>query len=378
MGLSMRELNRATLARQLLLGREALPVPDAVRRIVAVQAQEPASPYIALWNRLRGFDPAELDAAFGSAQVVKATTMRITLHAVHAADYPRFHQAMQPSLRASRLYDKRFVPSGLTAAEAEELIGDLLSFASQPRSNAEMEAWFAGQIGGSAKAAWWALRTFTPVRHAATGGPWTFGTRPSYVAAGIPASRGDLDVSDDALSVLARRYLEGFGPATAADLARFALVQMPRARGALAAIAGSLEELQGPDGVTLYDVPGGLRPPADIPAPPRLMAMWDSVLLAHAERGRLIPEQYRKALTRSNGDVLPALLVDGTVAGVWRTAGPGIEATAFRPLPRADWDGLAAEAAGLLELLGGRDPRPYRRFDRWWDDLPAHEVRMLA
>lgn len=374
----MRELNRATLARQMLLRREAMPAADAVRRAVAVQAQEPASPYIALWNRLDGFDPAALDAAFASAEVVKATSLRITLHAVHAADYPAFHQAMQPSLRASRLSGKRFVPSGLTAAQAEALIGDLLEFAELPRSNAEMEAWLAGRVSGEAKAAWWALRTFSPVRHAPGGGPWTFTPRPLYVAAGIAPSPGDPALSDAALRVLARRFLEGFGPASAADLARFALVQVTRARAAVAAIAGSLDVLEGPDGVTLYDVPGGPRPPGDTPAPARLMAMWDNVLLAHAARGRLIPEEYRTFLTRSNGDVLPALLVDGMVAGVWRTAPGGIEATAFRPLPRQAWDELAGEAAALLALLAERDPRPYRRFDRWWDALPAAEVRVLA
>ena len=378
MTVSMRELNRATLARQMLLRREAVPAADAVRRVVAVQAQEPASPYIALWNRLDGFDPAELDAAFASAAIVKGTSLRITLHAVHAADYPDFHQAMQPSLRAARLLDKRFVPSGLTAAQAEDLIGDLLEFAALPRSNAEMEQWLAGRVSGEAKAAWWALRTFAPVRHAPGGGPWTFTPRPLYVAAGIAPSSGDRELSDAALRVLARRYLEGFGPASAADLARFALVQVTRARAALAALASSLDVLDGPGGVTLYDVPGGPRPPGDPPAPARLMAMWDSVLLAYAQQGRVIPEDYRKLLARSNGDVLPALLVDGMVAGVWRTLDGGLEATAFRPLPACAWDELAGEAAALLALLAERDPRPYRRFDRWWDGLPAAEVRVLG
>lgn len=380
MSLTPRELNRATLARQLLLRREAVPADEAVRRVVAVQAQEPASPYIALWNRLDGFDPADLDAAFASGAVVKATSLRITLHAVHAADYPVFHQAMQPSLRSARLLGSRFAPSGLTAAEADELIGELLEFAARPRANAEIRDWLAGRISGDARAAWWGLRTVSPVRHAPSGGPWAFTARPRYVAAGIAPSSGDQDRSDAALRVLARRYLEGFGPASAADLARFALVGAARARAALAdgcAGPAGFERLDGPDGVTLYDVPGGARPPGDIPAPSRLLAMWDSVLLAHARRGRVVPEEYRGLITRVNGDVLPVLLVDGLAAGVWRTRGGGIEATAFRPLPARAWDELAAEAAALLAFLAERDPRPYRRFDRWWDGLPAAQARVL-
>jgi Winged helix DNA-binding domain len=84
------ELNRATLARQLLLSREALSATDAVRRVAALQAQQPASPYLALWNRVSGFDPGELDAAFAGHQVVGAQLMRITMHAVHAEDHQAF------------------------------------------------------------------------------------------------------------------------------------------------------------------------------------------------------------------------------------------------------------------------------------------------
>jgi hypothetical protein len=103
MNITARELNRATLGRQLLLGREALGVDDAVRRVVALQAQQPASPYLALWNRLTAFDPAELDVALDSHTLVKATLMRLTLHVVHADDHPAMHTALQPTLRGTGL-----------------------------------------------------------------------------------------------------------------------------------------------------------------------------------------------------------------------------------------------------------------------------------
>ena len=85
--ITARELNRATLERQLLLERAPLSVTDGVRRVVALQAQQPASAYLALWNRLAGFDPAELDDAFASHRVVRAQLMRVTMHAVHAEDH---------------------------------------------------------------------------------------------------------------------------------------------------------------------------------------------------------------------------------------------------------------------------------------------------
>ncbi|HEV2892808.1 MAG TPA: crosslink repair DNA glycosylase YcaQ family protein, partial [Actinomycetota bacterium] len=139
MTLTARRLNRATLGRQLLLRREPLDVAEAVRRVVALQAQEAASPYVGLWNRLDGFDPADLDAAFAGYTVVRATLVRLTLHAVHAEDYPAFHNAMLPSLRASRLHDRRFKTSGLTIADADALLPHLLEFADRPRTKAEIE-----------------------------------------------------------------------------------------------------------------------------------------------------------------------------------------------------------------------------------------------
>src|SRR5688572_30345452 len=114
MTFTARQLNRATLDRQMLLRREPVDLLTAVERVVAIQAQEPASPYIALWNRVQGFDPADLDQAFTSGAVRKASLMRITLHAVTAADHEVFHHAMLPVLRASRLNDKRFRAMGLT------------------------------------------------------------------------------------------------------------------------------------------------------------------------------------------------------------------------------------------------------------------------
>src|SRR5215212_7126319 len=130
-----RQLNRATLERQLLLRREPIGVVEAVHRVVGLQAQEPGSPYVALWNRVSGFDAAALDRAFSEHAIVKASLMRITLHAVDAADYPAFHEAMQVSLRGSRLGDRRFTSTGLTSEEADALVPELLAFADRPRSN---------------------------------------------------------------------------------------------------------------------------------------------------------------------------------------------------------------------------------------------------
>ena len=373
MELTARGLNRATLARQLLLQRESLTAVEAVRRIVAVQAQEPASPYIALWNRVADFDARELDAAYAEHTIVKASLMRITLHAVVAEDYPAFQHAMVDSLRGSRLNDRRFEETGMTIAEADALLPEVLAFTAEPRTNADIEAWLADRLGAPNARAWWALRTYAPVVHASTGATWAHGQRPAYITARSKPLGGEPDRS---VQWLVRRYLEGFGPATPQDVAQFTLLRVPVIRAALAAIADVIT-LKGPSGAQLYDVPGAPLPGDDTAAPPRLMAMWDSTLLAYADRGRVLPDAYRATVIRRNGNVLPTLLVDGYVAGVWRPVGGGIEATAFHKLPRAAWSGLADEAHRLVAFLADRDPHVYRRYAGWWESLPSADVRVL-
>ncbi|MFD4024970.1 winged helix DNA-binding domain-containing protein [Streptomyces sp. NPDC058576] len=377
MTITARELNRATLARQLLLRREPLDAARGVRRVVALQAQQPASPYLALWNRLTDFDPAGLDAAFTDHTVVKATLMRLTLHAVHAEDHPAFREAMHPVVRASRL-GPRFTDSGLTAEDADELVPRLLEFTERPRTTAECEAWLGDRLAAPPKpGAWWGLRQYTPLLHAPTAPPWSFGHRPSYIAPRTGPPRTDPEASAASLRTLVLRYLSGFGPASVADVAQFAMVARTRARAALAELAGELDRLEGPEGEELFDLPGAPRPDATTPAPPRLMAMWDSVLLAYADRSRVLPAAYRRVVIRANGDVLPTLLVDGYVAGVWRPVAGGVEASAFHPLPDEVWEGLAVEARSLVGFLAGREPEVYRRYGHWWSRLPGATVRLL-
>ena len=106
--------------------------------------------------------------------------------------------------------------------------------------------------------------------------------------------------------------------------------------------------------------------------------MWDSVLMAYDDRSRVIPAEYRRRLIHQNGDVLPSLLIDGHVAGVWRPVEGGIEASAFHPLSAAVWRDLEDEAARLVAFLADRDPWVFRRFGHWWKTLDAAEVRVIG
>jgi len=377
--LSETALNRATLARQLLAQRESLDVVEAVGRVVALQAQEPASPYLALWARVADFDPAALDAAFAEQRLLKATLMRITQHAVRRADYPLFKAAMAQTLDASRYGDPRFRRVGVTPENRPALVERVRAFVDRPRSNAEVEQWLDEQVGATPRPGlWWAMRQAGPFVHAPTGGPWSYGPRPTYLSA--PS-----DTHDDraeGLCHLVRCYLAGFGPASIADLSQFGMLTRAPLRQAVADLGDELVRLGGPDGQELYDLAGAPLPDPETPVPPRLLPMWDSVLLAYADRARVIPPEHRSHLIRRNGDCLPAILIDGYLAGVWRAVEHrgriGIEVSAFRRLTAANWHGLTAEAASLVSLLEQRDRQPYRRYQRWWTDLPVQQTRVLA
>jgi len=258
MTLSARVLNRTTLARQLLLAREALDVPEAVRRLVALQAQHPASPYLALWNRIDGFDPAQLDEAFAAYTVVKGNVPRMTLHAVHADDFPPYREALEVSLRAAKLGDRRFRMSGLSVDEADALVTQLVEFATEPRTAAACEAWLEARVGAEAKKpAWWGIRQYAPLLRAPADEPWAFNQRVSYVAPPGRPVLADSDVSARSLATLTRRYLAGFGPASVADIGLFCQVYRTKVKEAIDAHAADLVQLQGPNGQVLYDVPGG-------------------------------------------------------------------------------------------------------------------------
>jgi hypothetical protein len=370
--LSARDLNRATLARQLLLAREPLPAAEGVRRVLALQAQEPVGPYLALTARLEGFAPEDLDAAYAAGAVARSTLLRMTIHAVSAEDYPTLYGTMHKRLRGARLGDPRFTKTGVPAAAALEALPELLEHLTVPRSKDEIDDWLGERLGVRHERVFWALRSFAPFWHVPNGGPWSFARGHAFRAAPEPMR----EPWEEAAAAALRRYLRAFGPATVKDFARFTLLTREMAREAVAAAGDTIVGYEGPDGSELFDVPGAPLPDGDTPAPPRLLPMWDSALMAHEVPGRLLDDGLRPLVVKRNGDVLPTVLLDGRVAGVWRPAERGVEVSAFRKLTRDEWDGLAAEAERLAPLAE-RGPLLHARFLNWWRGLEVAEVRLL-
>ena len=362
--LNAQVLNRTTMRRQLLDRRVGITAIDATSRVVALQSQNPMSPYIALWNRMSSFDPTEVDEALALGRLIKATTMRITLHTMTAPDHSMFRAAMMPSLRAAGFYDRRFKELAMTIEEADELIPGLSDFASTPRTRVEIEAHLSEVLGEQSPAGLWrALRFSAPWRYAPGDHPWGFGEPAQFITI-------DHEPPDhrEALAHLVRGYLRAFGPATVSDIAQFTLLTSKPIRSAIDRLADEVI-WHGDQRSGMVDVADAEVSEGDVALSPRLLGMWDNVLLAYADRSRVIPEDLRKVVIRRNGDVLPTVLVDGYVAGVWRPTEEGIEVTALRDWPSKVWGELEPEAIALWDLVSSRDPWAYRRHYRWWDDL---------
>jgi len=355
------------MVRQGLSSRRPVGVADAVRSVLALQAQEPAAPYLALWNRIDGFEASDLDRALADGAIVKASLFRFTLHAVNADDIPWVRAAMRSRVRDAGYHDA-LDHIGLTAKRVDEILEQLSTVMAEPHGNADIEQVLSELVpdAGDPVRLWSALRVVGAFRHAPTTDAWSFGRRPAFLPCTVAA-----DDESAATAELVRRYLTAFGPATIADMSQFTMLKRSGLREVVESMADVIA-VAGPNGSHLVDVKGrDPEPEADMTTlPPRLLGMWDSVLLAYADRARVIPDEHRPHVIRRNGDVLPTVLVEGRVRGVWRASTDAIEVRALEPLDDATLERLDHEARDLRRLLGDREPAVFSRFARWWDRLP--------
>jgi winged helix DNA-binding protein len=347
--LSTTQLNRATLARQLLLAREPLDPVEAIGRLGGMQAQEAAPPFIGLWTRLDGFERGHLLAALHDRSVVRATLMRATLHLLGASDYAAFRVALQPVMeRAMRVLGER--AAGLEPARVLPAARALLR--ERPRGFDELRCLLQTQFpDANDRALGYFVRTHVPLVMIPTDARWGFPPVADFALAdewlGAPLA------GEGTPRHLILRYLAAFGPASVADAQTWSGLQ---------GLAPVFEELRpellvfrGASGRReLFDLPGAPRPDADVPAPPRLLPEFDNLVLAHADRTRLVADEHRGALVTKNLRVRATFLCDGMVAGTWeakRTRGAAtLTMTPFRPLAARTAKALTAEAEALLRF----------------------------
>jgi hypothetical protein len=337
--LTLKELNRATLARQLLLERKRIGVQPAIERLAGMQAQWPPSPYIGLWSRLAGFKRETLERAILRGDVVKPTVMRGTLHLVTARDYPTFWWALRDM---PTWYDETHLAHALKALEGARKLAE-----QAPLTHRQALDYLEREHGhtedSERRRIFHAVRRRAHLLHSPDSALWT--TQPSAVFHSYPEP-GELDVLA-ARTELVRRYLAAFGPATRADIAEWSGLRVADFAPALEALE-PLRRFRDENGRELLDVPRAPLPPADTPAPARFLPKWDNTLLAHADRRRVLPEELRKTVIAKNGDVTQTFLVDGIVAGSWKADRKGtIALTPYAPLPRAARREVEEEAARL-------------------------------
>ena len=350
--LTLKALNRATLARQLLLRREALSAQDAIARLAGLQAQVAKPPFLGLWTRLEGFRRDDLLDLLQSREVVRGTAMRVTLHLLTASDYLAFRPVLQPMLSAG-------MASVLRERGAELDIPALVVaatpfFEEAPRTFTELRAHLMERHpDGDERAMGYAVRTHLPLVMVPDDSPWgfpgdsDFTTAASWLGRPIALPPEHVDASE-----LVRRYLAAFGPATVADAQTWS--GLKGLKGTFDAMRDELVTFRDERKRELFDLPDAPRPSEETEAPIRFLPEYDNLVLAHADRSRIIAEEDRRRIVTANLKVHATFLVDGRVAGIWKVVRKRKAATLvlepFETLAAPVQDALAEEGLRALRF----------------------------
>ena len=338
--LTQPELNRALLARQLLLERARLPIPRALERIGGVQNQYAPSAYLRLWSCLEDFRRDDLTRALERRRVVQGTLIRETIHVVSRRDYDLFAAGIRISgqewwRRVNKVPVE--VDMGVFAQRARKFLQESV------RSRAEIEEFLTAN--GFPYASSWGFGHWLDLIRVPPSGTWEqrrarlFALAEEWVGAPIATET-------DGIEHLVRRYLGGFGPASRNDVSSWSKVPMVKLDPVLARM--TLRRFRDEQGKELLDLPRAPLPDPETPAPVRFLPTWDATLLVHARRTGILPENYRALVfsTRAPHSV-GTFLVDGAVAGTWRYHAGRIETAPFERLGRAVQRDLREEAEQL-------------------------------
>jgi hypothetical protein len=351
--LGPRELNRATLERQLLLRRRKLSAVEAIEHLVGMQAQAPAPPYVGLWTRLEDFHPDDLKRLILERCAVRIALMRNTVHLVSARDCLAMRPLMQPVFDRT-LYSTRANRANLEGVDIEALVAAGRALLEErPRTAKELgkllqEQWPEHDPASLARA----IRHLVPLVQVPPRGLWGKSGPAAHTTAEAWLGR-PLDPAPS-LEETILRYLGAFGPATVKDVQTWS--GLTRLGEVIERVRPRLRIFRDERGKELFDVPDAPMPDPDTQAPPRFLPEFDNLILSHADRTRVIAEEYRKAIASKNGMVPASVLVDGFVRGTWKTersrGKATLEVKPFEPLAKEDRDALAEEGERLIRFTG--------------------------
>jgi Winged helix DNA-binding domain len=348
--ITRRELNRALLARQLLLRRVEWPVGETVEHVLGLQAQAPMPPYYGLWSRLEGFDPYELGRMLADREVVRLTLMRATVHLVTVRDALLLRPLVQQVVERNHngAFGRRMggaAPAQLAAAVRELLVDEPLTARELGRRLVERG------IGDDVEAIGNAARVYVPLVQVPPRGVWGVGGQAKYVTLESWVGR-ELE-TEPSIDEVVLRYLGSFGPASVMDVQ--AWCGLTRLKAVLERLRPQLVTFRDEDGKELFDLPDAPRPEADLPAPVRFLGEYDNALLGHADRRRIIPDGLSWTAMLADGRFASNLLVDGVLRSTWRIDRDGkrratLVVRPFWKLSRAEREEISAEAARMIDF----------------------------
>lgn len=347
--LSRRALNRATLARQWLMERSTRSAPEVVEHLVGLQAQTPHSWYVGLWSRVADVTTGRVAGMLADRSLVRIAVMRSTIHLVTASDARALRDLVQPVL------DKDLYSNGTHGGTIRGV--DVTALTDAGRSLLAERPMTAKEVGERLQPRWpdvppatlaYALRNLVPLVQVPPRGLW--GRSGPIAHATADAWLGPISAPALGLKDLVLRYLAAFGPATIADVQRWA--GLTRLREVIDPLRPQLVTFRGEGGEELFDLPEAVRPSPDAPAPPRFLYDFDNLLLSHADRSRVITDDYYRHSHRPHGPVPSVVLIDGFTGGDWTiTRGADAVTLRIRPyaaLSQSDTDALVGEGQRLL------------------------------
>jgi hypothetical protein len=349
--LTLRHINRATLARQMLLAREAAAPLAAIERLVGMQAQLPRPPYIGLWSRVSGFTRDSLTTLFEQRKVVRATFLRATLHLVTAKDYLALRPAIQPALDAALHGILRTRMAGMDLPElttrARRILGE------RPRTFEELrDEFLRTDPKADERAMGYAVRLQLPLVQVPAGksAPWAFPAKASFAVADEWLGR-TVSTAPEPADELVLRYLAAYGPATGADIQAWS--GLPTLGDTMARLAPRLTIYRDERKRELFDLRGAALPAADTPAPVRFIPDYDNLVVTRADE-RFVARVHRPKVFLPGLRVAPTVLIDGFVAATWKIErtrrAASLVVEPFAPLASRVRKDVIAEGEALLHF----------------------------